>query len=208
MEKRILRLDSGSALGSVDCWSLGSWLLWFFSRITASKTPSSVDLFLNETFGEGEDSKTPRARCGAGAVRNRRRRGRVEPIFAGYGEDDRTTHHPTDEDLSLLSAQPVGKKVGRYHVGFELAAGGMATVYLACIRGTAGFEKVLALKWLSSRIHGPSQRSRISHQAAARGPMPRSFSYDAIGNLLETQKPWSFAASVTQARPRAGGRSF
>jgi serine/threonine-protein kinase len=40
-------------------------------------------------------------------------------------------------------------RVGRYRLCFELASGGMATVYLARIDGPHGFEKLVALK----RIH-------------------------------------------------------
>ena len=39
--------------------------------------------------------------------------------------------------------------IGRYELCFELASGGMATVYLARVTGAAGFEKLVALK----RIH-------------------------------------------------------
>ncbi len=39
--------------------------------------------------------------------------------------------------------------IGRYGLALELASGGMATVYLACVRGPGGFEKHVALK----RIH-------------------------------------------------------
>ncbi len=40
-------------------------------------------------------------------------------------------------------------RIGRYELCFELASGGMATVYLARVIGTPGFQKVVALK----RIH-------------------------------------------------------
>ena len=41
------------------------------------------------------------------------------------------------------------KRFGRYRLSYELAAGGMGTVYLARAEGPAGFEKLVALK----RIH-------------------------------------------------------
>jgi len=41
------------------------------------------------------------------------------------------------------------ERIGRYELCFELASGGMATVYLARIHGSSGFEKLVALK----RIH-------------------------------------------------------
>jgi serine/threonine-protein kinase len=40
-------------------------------------------------------------------------------------------------------------KLGRYRLCYELASGGMATVYLARMEGAQGFEKIVALK----RIH-------------------------------------------------------
>ncbi|MGB5375851.1 MAG: serine/threonine-protein kinase [Polyangiales bacterium] len=46
--------------------------------------------------------------------------------------------------------EPTGpERIGRYKLCFELAAGGMATVYLARVDGAPGFEKLVALK----RIH-------------------------------------------------------
>jgi serine/threonine-protein kinase len=39
--------------------------------------------------------------------------------------------------------------IGRYELCFELASGGMASVYLARAEGSPGFEKLVALK----RIH-------------------------------------------------------
>ena len=41
------------------------------------------------------------------------------------------------------------ERIGRYELCFELASGGMASVYLARIDGVSGFEKLVALK----RIH-------------------------------------------------------
>lgn len=41
------------------------------------------------------------------------------------------------------------ERIGRYELCFELASGGMATVYLARVHGASGFEKLVALK----RIH-------------------------------------------------------
>ena len=48
-----------------------------------------------------------------------------------------------------VEAVPVARTMGRYRLCFELASGGMATVYLARAEGPAGFEKLVALK----RIH-------------------------------------------------------
>jgi serine/threonine-protein kinase len=39
-----------------------------------------------------------------------------------------------------------GRRLGRYLLCYELASGGMATVYLARVEGPAGFEKLVALK--------------------------------------------------------------
>ncbi|MBT8469525.1 MAG: protein kinase [Deltaproteobacteria bacterium] len=41
------------------------------------------------------------------------------------------------------------ERIGRYELRFQLASGGMGSVYLARLDGTAGFEKLVALK----RIH-------------------------------------------------------
>ena len=40
----------------------------------------------------------------------------------------------------------VPRQLGRYRLCFELASGGMATVYLARGEGEQGFQKVVALK--------------------------------------------------------------
>ena len=59
-----------------------------------------------------------------------------------------TGHEPVPLDSSAPKEVEL-TKVGRYRLCFELASGGMATVYLARMDGPHGFEKLVALK----RIH-------------------------------------------------------
>jgi len=54
---------------------------------------------------------------------------------------------PADDFVEPERTDPV--RIGRYELCFELASGGMASVYLARINGASGFEKLVALK----RIH-------------------------------------------------------
>lgn len=63
---------------------------------------------------------------------------------------------PLLEEASLASDDEVvepertaPERIGRYELCFELASGGMASVFLARIDGASGFEKLVALK----RIH-------------------------------------------------------
>jgi serine/threonine-protein kinase len=53
-----------------------------------------------------------------------------------------------DED-SEMPERTAPERIGRYELCFELASGGMATVYLARTHGSSGFEKLVAVK----RIH-------------------------------------------------------
>ena len=46
----------------------------------------------------------------------------------------------------------VGRKLGRYEVLAQLAAGGMATVYVARAQGVAGFERLVAIKVLHPHL--------------------------------------------------------
>jgi serine/threonine-protein kinase len=55
--------------------------------------------------------------------------------------------HPAEEPAEPERTDP--ERIGRYELCFELASGGMATVYLARADGASGFEKLVALK----RIH-------------------------------------------------------
>jgi len=58
----------------------------------------------------------------------------------------------TDNAERLDDAVPVDperRKMGRFELLYELAAGGMATLYLARVSGVGGFEKLVAIK----RIH-------------------------------------------------------
>ena len=55
---------------------------------------------------------------------------------------------PPAED-SVKPERTAPERIGRYELCFELASGGMATVYLARVEGVNGFEKLVALK----RIH-------------------------------------------------------
>ena len=50
---------------------------------------------------------------------------------------------------SLAPARSAPERIGRYQLCFELASGGMASVYLARAEGAPGFQKLVALK----RIH-------------------------------------------------------
>ena len=50
---------------------------------------------------------------------------------------------------SLVPVDAKERNFGRYSLRYELAAGGMATVYLARARGPAGFDRAAAIK----RIH-------------------------------------------------------
>lgn len=54
------------------------------------------------------------------------------------------------------AAQPQQQQVGPYRLAFEVASGGMATVYLAVDQGASGLGKVVALK----RIHPHLARER------------------------------------------------
>ena len=54
---------------------------------------------------------------------------------------------PVDDSEKPERTDP--QRIGRYELCFELASGGMASVYLARIDGVSGFEKLVALK----RIH-------------------------------------------------------
>ncbi len=56
---------------------------------------------------------------------------------------------PIAEEDSVRPERTDRERIGRYELCFELAAGGMATVYLARVDGVSGFEKLVALK----RIH-------------------------------------------------------
>lgn len=57
-------------------------------------------------------------------------------------------HHRRSRD-SRVPVPATPEKIGRYQLCFELASGGMASVYLARAEGAPGFQKLVALK----RIH-------------------------------------------------------
>jgi len=59
---------------------------------------------------------------------------------------NRRRRPPADSEVPARAAP---EKIGRYQLCFELASGGMASVYLARAEGAPGFEKLVALK----RIH-------------------------------------------------------
>jgi len=52
----------------------------------------------------------------------------------------------------LQSADLTGRQLGSYEVLLQLAAGGMATVYVARRRGIAGFERLVAIKVLHPHL--------------------------------------------------------
>jgi serine/threonine-protein kinase len=64
-------------------------------------------------------------------------------------ESARANRRRTQSGDSRVSARAAPEKIGRYQLCFELASGGMASVYLARAEGDPGFQKLVALK----RIH-------------------------------------------------------
>ena len=61
------------------------------------------------------------------------------------------------EDSTVLrlvqsEERPAPRRVGRYDICFELAAGGMATIYLARVDGPGGFRKLVALKCIHPHL--------------------------------------------------------
>lgn len=67
-------------------------------------------------------------------------------------EEDEIQERPKVLPLGAQSFAPEEappERIGRYELRYELAAGGMASVYLAQFNGVAGFNKLVALK----RIH-------------------------------------------------------
>ena len=64
-------------------------------------------------------------------------------------ESVRPTYRRKPSADSQVPARAAPEKIGRYQLCFELASGGMASVYLARAEGAPGFEKLVALK----RIH-------------------------------------------------------
>lgn len=67
--------------------------------------------------------------------------------------DENTVHIP---DGWLVPTAPTGGETaevaGRYRLCFEVASGGMATVYMALYQGPVGFEKVVALKTIHKHL--------------------------------------------------------
>ncbi|UCF46204.1 MAG: hypothetical protein JSU89_03200, partial [Myxococcales bacterium] len=72
----------------------------------------------------------------------------LTPEEGEFVEDSMVEELPPLED-SGAPERTSPERIGRYELCFELASGGMATVYLARIDGLSGFEKLIALK----RIH-------------------------------------------------------
>ncbi len=57
------------------------------------------------------------------------------------------------EDSSILTlVRPTPRRIGRYDICFEIAAGGMATIYLARVEGPGGFKKLVALKCIHPHL--------------------------------------------------------
>ena len=74
----------------------------------------------------------------------------LSPEIEEIIEDPTTEAPPLAEDFVEPEPERTApERIGRYELCFELASGGMASVYLARIDGASGFEKLIALK----RIH-------------------------------------------------------
>jgi serine/threonine-protein kinase len=64
-------------------------------------------------------------------------------------EDRTITTTGPEQDVALLPVRESERHFGRYELGYEIASGGMATIYLARARGPGGFDRPFAIK----RIH-------------------------------------------------------
>jgi serine/threonine-protein kinase len=64
-------------------------------------------------------------------------------------EDRTITTTGLDQELAMLPVKESERRFGRYELGYEIASGGMATIYLARARGPGGFDRPFAIK----RIH-------------------------------------------------------
>ncbi len=75
-------------------------------------------------------------------------------------EETRSVREGEPRVTASLEPRPAGvsapEQIGRYQLCFEVASGGMASVYLARTEGVPGFQKLLALK----RIHPHLSRER------------------------------------------------
>ena len=70
-------------------------------------------------------------------------------------EDMESVRPSRKRRLSADSGAPTRaapEKISRYQLCFELASGGMASVYLARAEGNPGFEKLVALKRIHSHL--------------------------------------------------------
>ena len=58
----------------------------------------------------------------------------------------------TKKDQRFFSRQDPARRLDRYELITEIAAGGMATVYLARLQGTGGFQRLVAIKRLHAEL--------------------------------------------------------
>jgi len=64
-------------------------------------------------------------------------------------------HTPIEEGSPSIEPTPAAPEtIGRYRLCFELASGGMASVYLARTEGAAGLQKLVALKRIHPHLAG------------------------------------------------------
>jgi serine/threonine-protein kinase len=67
--------------------------------------------------------------------------------------DESTVHIPNEWLVpTVATGNETAEAAGRYRLCFEVASGGMATVYLALYQGPMGFEKVVALKTIHKHL--------------------------------------------------------
>lgn len=103
-----------------------------------------------------DDTKTTSLRKSSTAT------GDPAPDSATVGQDGETLPAPIARPsqpsvsgartLEHLRRPAMSRQFGRYELLLELAAGGMATLYLARLRGPEGFEKLVALKIIHAHL--------------------------------------------------------
>jgi serine/threonine-protein kinase len=78
----------------------------------------------------------------------------MEGLSAEEMESVRPSSRRSSSADSRVPARVAPEKIGRYQLCFELASGGMASVYLARAEGAPGFQKLVALKRIHPHLAG------------------------------------------------------
>src|SRR4051794_39940001 len=115
---------------------------WRYGRCPQGPVPATQSAYLREI------RRVPTSRPGTGRCRGSGDRHQSQAFVGGWEAttDNESYGSVRVSQIRMLDDLTAGQVLGRYELLLPIAKGGMASVWAARLRGTRGFQKMVAIK--------------------------------------------------------------